>query len=1114
MATFEFDDDAALRSPENSAFNRRASLLTGEGPKQTRKPKATEEAEATPKPTTFDPRALLNPASARGGSSSKPTDSNDDKVEGISSTLAPESSNENGNEVGGGMSKFLGGVYNTTEREVPLQRKRQHEQNGDADEDEEHKKSKGFHDVAGGGGIIGNHLKDERKKQAQEAGPPDSAPIDLTGDDGGDDDLTVTGFAKKVPDSGAEHICLGVLKTRANAFKIPATQQILGKEFWPRMKVGMKRAMNTKDNIIELTDRNKHAFARLEITAASALVPLMDGAHVSQLRMKTFLDARRRKPEEVAGAPTSQSMPVLITLYSPRNKAEQIGKRLSQKQLYLETPKVVDMGVEVANPHLPKDHNPNKLSTSRPTTVGSIAYTQRTVEEMRRDATTMFDNLRKNEDLPEKEVNGEIISTPLMSHQKQALHFLTDHENHDTLEGGDTELKFSLWKPTVRGNGKTVWYNVITGHEVSEPPAPVYGGILADVMGLGKTLSILSLVAATVEEANKFRTKRPSSDLEGVERNAKGTLIVCPKSVLSNWSEQIAAHVKPGKLMVYVYHGISREQDLGKLAQYDIVLTSYGTAANEIGDSLKKKRALSSLQWFRIVLDEAHSIRNAGTHISKGACALTAQRRWAVTGTPVQNRLDDLGALIRFLRIKPFDESQNWAQYIVSPFKNANADVLQHLRLLVDGITLRRGKNNIGLTNRVERTIKLQFSDDEKRLYARFASQSNMQLKGMLRDSTALRGKTYAHVLKSLLRLRRICDHGREMLNEDDLADLEGMDASNAIDLGDEPELEEKRAFISERQAYELLHVQDQNDMDMCSRCNKTVAPKKDKQTDDEDSDSASEDEGDEPSDIIGYLTPCYHLFCAKCKEIMVREVQPPELRPDGYSPCRVCEAYTRFEFFDLTRAGYQAYVDEHVNGNKKVRRATWNPDNYSGPHTKVHALLEELDKSAAETAAHPNPDDPPIRSVVFTEWTSYLDLVEFALEDRNIGYVRLDGKMNVKQRSQVLHTFKTDPTITVLLVSIRAGGQGLNFTAANKVYMMEPQFNPGVEQQAIDRVHRLGQNRDVEITHFIMAESVEEALVKLQDKKMKLARLSMEKKRSRPEEAKRKIDELRELFK
>ncbi|KAI7396293.1 hypothetical protein KC328_g5375, partial [Hortaea werneckii] len=157
---------------------------------------------------------------------------------------------------------------------------------------------------------------------------------------------------------------------------------------------------------------------------------------------------------------------------------------------------------------------------------------------------------------------------------------------------------------------------------------------------------------------------------------------------------------------------------------------------------------------------------------------------------------------------------------------------------------------------------------------------------------------------------------------------------------------------------------------------------------------------------------------------------------------------------------------------------------------------------------------EPPIRTVVFSGWTTYLDLIEIALQDHEIGFLRLDGSMSVKQRTDVLSRFNSDPTITTLLVSIKAGGQGLNFTAASKVYMMEPQYNPGVEDQAIDRVHRLGQNRDVDVVHYIMRDSVEEGIVKLQTKKKDLANFTMERKMGKEEAARRRIEGLKDLFK
>ena len=1090
MVNLDFSVPPAPRVSENSPYNTSKWLTRSTGPKQTRKePTKGNKAGSAPGPPDIDTNSnISNPSPA---------------------------AQLNGDHEQVSMSSLLPGYSNTVEREASFTRGPK--RSGEDDEgDAEVKKAKVSHSNTGSSGMLGDHLKEARRKQAADASTPGT--IDLTADD---DDVVITGgTAKPKRNLDDEIVCIGMLPCRANIHRVPASGNFLGKEHWPRTKIALRRGASqaSRDAIVELVDKNDTAFGRIAIVQADALAQLMAGSHVSGFKIKAWLPSRKRGSPENVGDAVSQSIKVDTILYCKNSSTLKVGRYLSQKQLFLSTPTQVDNGrdgvTRVINPQVPQAYQNQQIgsSSARP----AYGATTRTVEQITQDVSSMFDGLVTNEQLPEKEANPEIISTPLLAHQKQGLHFLTDHESHDeTLQDSKNAAKFSLWKSTTKVSGRDVWYNVITGQELREKPEPVYGGILADMMGLGKTLSILSLVAATVSDAHAFKIKQPSNELQekGVRRNAQATLIICPTSVLSNWTEQIAAHVRKGKLSYCVYHGPSRIQDVQQLAKYDVVFTTYGTVASEWSDALKKKKALASLHWFRIVLDEAHTVRNSTTRSAKGACALNAQRRWAVTGTPVQNRLEDLGALIRFLRIKPFDEASSWAQYIIAPFKLGDEMVIPNLRLLVDSITLRRGKENIGLKGRKEAHHKLKFTPEEQSLYTAFASRSNMQLKGMMRESNVLRGKTYAHVLKSLLRLRMISNHGREMLNEDDLKDLEGMDASNAIELGDEPELEavSTKKFISPNTAYELLKMQADNDMDFCSKCTRNIASKQGSQNNENDEDSSSDE--DEDGDILGYLTPCYHLYCKDCKDKLVETTVPPQLRPDNYHECQVCDSYVRFEFFELSRSEMQSYVEDHEPGVKKLRRATWDPETYSGPSSKVKALLEELEKSRNETAALP-PGEPPIRSVVFTEWTSYLDLLEYALEKAGHTFVRLDGSMNVKQRAQVLIDFKTDPAITVLLVSIRAGGQGLNFTAANKVYMMEPQYNPGVEQQAIDRVHRLGQEREVEIVHFIMQGSVEEALLKLQEKKTKLASLSMDKKKTKSEEAKKRIEELRELFK
>lgn len=112
------------------------------------------------------------------------------------------------------------------------------------------------------------------------------------------------------------------------------------------------------------------------------------------------------------------------------------------------------------------------------------------------------------------------------------------------------------------------------------------------------------------------------------------------------------------------------------------------------------------------------------------------------------------------------------------------------------------------------------------------------------------------------------------------------------------------------------------------------------------------------------------------------------------------------------------------------------------------------------------------------------------------------------------MQALREDPSVRVMLVSIGAGGLGLNLTTANKVFMMEPQFNPAAEAQAVDRVHRLGQDREVTIKRLIMDRSFEGKMLALQKKKRELADLTMARERKTKEQAtKQRLEELRSLF-
>ncbi|KAL2044993.1 hypothetical protein N7G274_002768 [Stereocaulon virgatum] len=132
------------------------------------------------------------------------------------------------------------------------------------------------------------------------------------------------------------------------------------------------------------------------------------------------------------------------------------------------------------------------------------------------------------------------------------------------------------------------------------------------------------------------------------------------------------------------------------------------------------------------------------------------------------------------------------------------------------------------------------------------------------------------------------------------------------------------------------------------------------------------------------------------------------------------------------------------------------------------------------------------IYRVVFSCWTKMLDLIGQGLSAAKIRYERLDGKMTTPQRHTAIQSFRNDPNCTVFLATIGSAGVGIDLTAACRVHLMEPQWNPMAEEQALDRVHRIGQTQPVTATRYIVSESVEEYVVSLQKTKLDLIQQSL----------------------
>lgn len=264
-----------------------------------------------------------------------------------------------------------------------------------------------------------------------------------------------------------------------------------------------------------------------------------------------------------------------------------------------------------------------------------------------------------------------------------------------------------------------------------------FGGCLADDMGLGKTVQVLALLQA----------RRGRRMPKGESR--KPSLIVVPKSLVSNWIEE-AKRFAP-RLRVGDFTGVQRNEILDNLEQFDVIVTTYGTMRRDIAK-------LKEVSFDYAILDEAQAIKNHQSQASKASRLLSADNRLAMSGTPIENHLGELWSLFEFLNPGMLGNSTTFATFS----KTAAAGDRQSLKLLAKAIKpfiLRRTKEKVltELPKKTEQTLQCEMSktqrqeyDDLKEYYRAMLSKS-VKEKGM--------NKSKIHVLEALLRLRQAACH-------------------------------------------------------------------------------------------------------------------------------------------------------------------------------------------------------------------------------------------------------------------------------------------------------------------------------------------------------------------
>lgn len=267
-----------------------------------------------------------------------------------------------------------------------------------------------------------------------------------------------------------------------------------------------------------------------------------------------------------------------------------------------------------------------------------------------------------------------------------------------------------------------------------------FGGILADDMGLGKTVQVLAHLQKRRAATKKKRAK------------SKPSLIVAPTSLIHNWVDE-ATRFTPD-LKVCGHRGASRIRDAAEFSGYDLVVTSYGTMRSDV-------EMLDAVNFDYVVLDEAQAIKNQTTQVAQAARALKAHRKLAMSGTPVENRLSELGSLFKFLNPGMVESTSKGGTGMADLLNGAgkSSGQLEALAKLIRPFILRRTKEQVlpELPGKTESTVYCVLEDEQRKEYDQLAAFYRASLQKKIKSEGL--GKSRMHVLEALLRLRQLACH-------------------------------------------------------------------------------------------------------------------------------------------------------------------------------------------------------------------------------------------------------------------------------------------------------------------------------------------------------------------
>lgn len=418
------------------------------------------------------------------------------------------------------------------------------------------------------------------------------------------------------------------------------------------------------------------------------------------------------------------------------------------------------------------------------------------------------------------------------------------------------------------------------------------------------------------------------------------------------------------------------------------------------------------------------------------ACtAVLARSRWVLTGTPIINSLKDLYSVLRFIGITGGPERlEIFNSVLVRPLKSGSESATFLLQAIMSELSLRRRKDMSFIDLRLP-----ELSEYVNRV--QFSAHESERYNALLEQARG-RLHTYQHVqgqkaADSYRHLLEVLLRLRQVCNHWHLAKERVSGLMEALGKSKTVELtpENRKALQDMLQ----LSIESREDCPICLEgLHKPV------------------------------ITHCAHVFGGEC---ITRVIETQH-------KCPMCRA----ELKDETRLVEPA--NDYGDENKDEQGDELDLDASS---SKLEALTGILKASK-----------PGSKTVIFSQWTKFLDIVQARLDREGHRYCRIDGTMPAAKRDAALHALEHDPACTVMLASLGVCAVGLNLVAANQIILSDTWWAPAIEDQAVDRVHRLGQKKPTTVFRLVVEGSVEERTLDIQKDKRKLMMLAYGERKSK----------------